>query len=240
MTDAACISGEQGLQTETLEELSAAVNYRSALVKLGLPWLGSHAIEIGSGNGDYASTWAAAGQRLTATEVQSARLAQLHQRFDHNPLVDVEKLRLPSEHAGGFSAAVAYNVLEHIDDDVAALKSMRGLVRVGGHVVILVPAFQIGMSEFDRKIGHYRRYRTKTTTEKLRQAGLEPVLVRYVNFVGLPLWVVLVRGLRRTPRNTVALRLYDRFMVPLVAALEERVRLPFGQSVFAVGKRVTE
>jgi len=58
VSDGAEVSGEQGLQTDVLDELTAAVNYREVLVGLSLPWLGEHAIEIGSGNGDYASSWA--------------------------------------------------------------------------------------------------------------------------------------------------------------------------------------
>lgn len=239
MTDAPGISGQQDLQTEVLDELTAAVRYRTALVNMSMPFLGSHAVEIGSGNGDYAATWAAAGQRLTATEVLPSRLAALRERFMLEPLVDVEELRLPADRTSEYSAAVAYNVLEHIENDLEALASMKRLVAVGGHVVILVPAFQIGMSDFDHRIGHFRRYRTAATAEKLRAAGLEPVLVRYVNFVGLIMWVILVRGLRREPRDSIALRYYDRFVVPVVAAIERYVRIPFGQSVFAVGRRIS-
>jgi len=86
-----------------------------------------------------------------------------------------------------------YNVLEHIEDDVAALDSMRRLVRVGGYVAVIVPAFEIGMSDFDRRIGHFRRYQTGMVAERMRAAGLEPVSVRYINFVGLVMWVLLVR-----------------------------------------------
>jgi ubiquinone/menaquinone biosynthesis C-methylase UbiE len=240
VSDNAGLSGEQDLQSDTLDELTAAVNYRNVLVRLGLPWLGEHAVEIGSGNGDYASEWAAEGQRLTVTEALDSRLRLLRDRFSDEPLVDVEELWLPTDKEASYSAAVAYNVLEHIEDDVAALASMRRLVRVGGHVVIIVPAFELGMSDFDRKIGHFRRYRTGMVKERMREAGLEPVSVRYINFVGLIMWVILVRGLRRAPRNSAALRLYDRLVVPLVAGLESRVQFPFGQSVFAVGERLAD
>jgi hypothetical protein len=96
------------------------------------------------------------------------------------------------------------------------------------------------MSEFDRKIGHFRRYRTEMVEKKMRAAGLEPVSVRYINFVGLVMWILLVRVLRQPPRNSAALRLYDQLVVPLVARLESKFRFPFGQSVFAVGQRVAE
>ena len=240
VSDNAGVSGEQDLQSDTLDELTAAVNYRNVLVRLSLPWLGEHAVEIGSGNGDYASAWAAEGQRLTVTEALDSRLQLLRDRFSDEALVDVEELWLPTDQEATYSAAVAYNVLEHIEDDIAALASMRRLVRVGGHVVIIVPAFELGMSDFDRKIGHFRRYRTGMVKERMREAGLEPVSVRYINFAGLIMWVILVRGLRRAPRNSAALRLYDRLVVPLVAGVESRVHFPFGQSVFAVGRRLAD
>jgi ubiquinone/menaquinone biosynthesis C-methylase UbiE len=240
VSESAGVYGEQGLQTEVLDDLSAAVNYRGVLVGLSLPWLGEHAVEIGSGNGDYASAWAEKGHRLTVTEALESRLSILRERFGENPLIDVEEMRLPSDLEATYSAAVAYNVIEHIEDDVAALASMRRLVRVGGYVTIVVPAFEIGMSEFDRKIGHFRRYRIEMVKEKMRAAGLEPVSVRYINFVGLVMWVLLVRLLRQPPRNSAALRLYDRLVVPIVARLESKITFPFGQSVFAVGQRVAD
>jgi ubiquinone/menaquinone biosynthesis C-methylase UbiE len=240
VSEHAGVFGEQGLQTDTLDELTAAVNYRGVLVDLARPYLGEHAVEVGSGNGDYASSWAAGGQRLTVTEALAARLDFLRDRFAHEPLIDVEELWLPSEKESAYSAAIAYNVLEHLEDDVAALDSMRRLVHVGGYVVIIVPAFEIGMSDFDRKIGHFRRYRTHEMAERMSRAGLEPVSVRYINFIGLIMWILLVRVLRQAPRNSAALRIYDRFVVPAVAKLESRIKIPFGQSVFAVGQRVTD
>jgi ubiquinone/menaquinone biosynthesis C-methylase UbiE len=240
VSDNAGVSGEQSLQTDVLDELSAAVNYREVLVGLSLPWLGEHAVEIGSGNGDYARSWADKGQRITVTEALESRLSLLRERFGDNPLVDVEEMLLPSDTEATYSAAIAYNVIEHIDDDVAALASMRRLVRVGGYVTIIVPAFKIGMSDFDRKIGHFRRYRIEMVEEKMRAAGLEPVSVRYINFIGLVMWVLLVRLLRQPPRNSAALRLYDRLVVPVVARLESKITFPFGQSVFAVGQRVAD
>jgi hypothetical protein len=76
--------------------------------------------------------------------------------------------------------------------------------------------------------------------EKMRAAGLKPVSTRYINFIGLVMWVLLVRVLRQPPRNSAALRLYDRLVVPVVAKLESKVKFPFGQSVFAVGQRVAD
>ena len=65
---------------------------------------------------------------------------------------------LPHDDRGDYSAAVSYNVLEHIEDHVGALRSMRDLVRPGGDVIIIVPAFQFAMGPADIATGHVRRY----------------------------------------------------------------------------------
>lgn len=227
---------QSAIQSEVLEDLSEAWRYRRWLAGLARPWLGEHPIEIGSGIGDYTAEWLASMPRLTASEADPDRLGRLKERFADDPRVDVRELRLPSDDRGEHSAAVALNVLEHVAEDVEAVRTMAGLVRPGGHVVILVPAFQFAMSRFDRSIGHVRRYTKASLREVLVQAGTEPVDIRYVNAIGLLNWTLVVRGLRVTPRNGVLLRAFDRLVVPVMSRVEARVTPPFGQSVFAVAR----
>ncbi|HEX6873704.1 MAG TPA: methyltransferase domain-containing protein, partial [Micromonosporaceae bacterium] len=134
-----------------------------------------------------------------------------------------------------YSAAVAFNVLEHIPDHVGALRAMAALVRPGGAVVLIVPAFPSAMSAFDRAIGHQRRYTRAMLRDALDAAGLRIEELRYVNPVGLLSWYVTVKTLRMTPRNGLALKVYDRAVVPLARAAD-RLGSPFGQSVFAVAR----
>lgn len=231
------LAGSSELQSEVLEDLAAAVNYIDWYADLARPWLGADPLEVGSGLGNYAAAWAAAGQRVTASEADPGRLALLRDRFADQPVVRVRELLAPIDEVGSYSAVVAFNVLEHIEDDVAALRSFRGLLRPGGYVVLVVPAFPVAMSDFDRSIGHHRRYRRSSMDRTLRAAGLEPVLVRYQNSVGLLGWIVLMRLLHGRPSDGLGLRAFDRAVVPALRRLESRVRLPFGQSVFAVGRR---
>ena len=55
------IRGDTALQTEVLEDLSDAVNYRHWLASLVAPYLGDKPLEVGGGIGDYAAEWASAG-----------------------------------------------------------------------------------------------------------------------------------------------------------------------------------
>jgi SAM-dependent methyltransferase len=228
-------SGASVVQSEVLEDLSQAVNYRRWLCRLALPWLGSDPIEVGSGIGDYAAEWAASVPRITASEADPGRLERLRARFGDADNVTVRALTVPLTDRASHSALVAYNVLEHIEDDVAALRSFRGLLRPEGVVVLLVPAFEFAMSPFDRLIGHHRRYTRASLASALGAAGYVPHVCRYVNPLGLLAWVVMMRGLRRRPRAGLALRAYDA-IVPGLERLERLGDPPFGQSVFAVAK----
>ncbi len=231
------VAGDTRLQTRRLEDLREAVNYRRWLAALALPWLGDDALEIGSGLGDHAAEWSSLGVRITASEADPSRLDYLRSRFDGDARVQVRELRVPIDVTAGHSAVVAMNVLEHIEDDVQALRSFRGLVRPGGHVVIVVPAFPFAFSRFDAEIGHFRRYRRGSLRAAMEAADLDVVHIRYVNSVGLIAWFISMRLLRMRPRSGATLRLYDRIVVPLVRRVEKRAAPPFGQSLVAVGRK---
>src|SRR3954469_3306881 len=142
------ITGDQRIQSEVLEGLAMAVNPRRWFVELALPYLGENPIEIGSGLGDYALEWAEHLPRFTATEADPDRLGQLKERLADHDNIDVRQMLLPAADASGeYSAAVSYNVLEHIEDHVGALRSMAELVRPGGRIILIVPAFMFAMSQ---------------------------------------------------------------------------------------------
>jgi SAM-dependent methyltransferase len=224
-------------QSRTLEDLSEAVNYRRWLASLASPYLGDDPIEIGAGTGDYAAEWLPTVPRLTVTESDDSRLKALHERFADDPRVTVLRLTLPITQPARHSAVVAFNVLEHIQHDVPAVRAAARLLRPGGALVLIVPAFPSAMSRFDRTVGHHRRYTRASLSTALTNAGLDTEEVRYVNPIGLLNWYLMCTLLGSFPRNRTLLRGYDRLVVPLARRLERHRRPPFGQSVFAVARR---
>lgn len=232
------VEGDSALQSDVLEDLVEAAHYRRWLVDLAAPHLGDDPLEIGSGLGHYAADWVTAGlPRFTASEADPARLAVLRDRFRDVPTVQVRELAVPITETAEHSAVVACNVLEHVPDDVGALRAFAGLVRPGGAVVLLVPAFPSAMSRFDLAIGHQRRYRAASLRAALESAGLQVERLHHVNAVGLLAWYVMVKALRGRPRAGLALTAYDRGVVPWLRRLEARRPPPFGQSLFAVARR---
>ncbi|MGK5737836.1 class I SAM-dependent methyltransferase [Micromonospora sp. URMC 103] len=230
------ITGDQRIQSEVLEGLATAVNHRRWFVELAMPYLGDNPIEIGSGLGDYALEWADRLPRFTATEADPDRLVRLKERLADRPTIDVREMLLPHSERGDYSAAVSYNVLEHIEDHVSALRSMRDLVRPGGAVIIIVPAFQFAMSPADVATGHVRRYTKKTLAGAMTEAGLTVEKIHYANALGLLGYFTATKVFRLMPKEGPMVKLYDTVVLPATKAAEQLVRPPFGQSVFAVAR----
>ena len=229
--------GDSALQSQTLESVAEAVNYHDWLTTLAVPFLGDHPVELGSGLGDYAQRWLAAGvPEVTATEVDPSRLDVLTQKFADEPRVQVKGLDIFHPPAAEYSALVAFNVLEHIPADVDALRAAHRLVRPGGAVVMFVPAFEFAMSNFDRAVGHVRRYTVKSMTAAMQDAGLTVEQAGYVNIPGLVAWFVGMRLLRMTPGEGGLLATWDSQVIPRTRRWESKHRAPFGQSVFAVAR----
>src|SRR5215470_2035667 len=159
-------------------------------------------------------------------------LDALEQRFHGDERVEVAEIDLTQPPRREHSALVAVNVLEHVEDDVAGLRAAHTLVRPGGRVVIFVPAFEFAMSRFDRAIGHYRRYTTRTLQQAFVAAGLNVERCHYVNAPGLVAWTVGMKWLRQEPREGRVLHAWDGLVIPVTRRVESRVRPPFGQSAF--------
>ena len=82
--------------------------------------------------------------------------------------------RIP--YADEFDVVGAYDVIEHIDDDVQALRSIRNAVKPGGGMILTVPQHMVLWSHLDEIAGHRRRYVGTELADKARQAGFSVAL----------------------------------------------------------------
>jgi SAM-dependent methyltransferase len=231
------IRGDQQTQDDALEDLTLAVNYRQWLTSLAAPYLGERPLEIGSGNGDYAAEWLKQGiASLTVSELEPVRLDVLRRRFAGDERVRVRRINATHVDGGPYTAVVAFNVLEHIDDDVQALRSAASQVIDGGKIFVYVPAFNFAMSAFDRRLGHVRRYTKSTLLKAFHGAGLCPEVLRYVNAPGLPAWFIGMKLLGMRPGDGPLLKFWDGAVIPMARTIESKITPPFGQSVLAVAE----
>jgi SAM-dependent methyltransferase len=222
----------------SLENASGADQrrYRDFQRSLIEPHCGPSVLEVGAGLGEFAEQLDGL-ERHVVTDVDPDAVAQLAERFADRPEVETRVFDLAEgaiDLGKPVSSVVAINVLEHIDDDAGALRELATMTEPGGRIVVWVPAYMQLYGEFDRAVGHVRRYTPATMTAAIRDAGLEPELVKPVNLLGGVAWWVTVRRGGVGAPNPRLVRIYDRFVVPVTRALERRITPPFGQSVLAV------
>ena len=231
-------------QARTLESLEHARKYRNWIFGLVAPHLGRRVLEIGSGTGTMTQC-AADRELVVALELMPDFAGRLRQRFASSPSVVVlegsaNDERIMREAAGyEIDSAMSFNVLEHIIDDTEVMTSVHRMLPPGGRFAIFVPALPSLFGATDRALGHVRRYTRREAEQKLRRVGFDVADARYVNLPGAFFWFAAGRILRSPtiPGNSRALRLYDRTMVPLAQSMERHWRVPFGQSVLAIGIR---
>jgi SAM-dependent methyltransferase len=162
---------------------------------------------------------------------------KLRARFVSDPRIDVvhgDAAALP-EGLSGFDSILCLNVLEHVKHDAAALRGFHAALRPGGALLLLVPAHRRLYGGYDRAAGHERRYDRPALRRLLDQEGFHIDTLRHVNPVAALGWLARVRLHRGDEWPSASFRTFDR-LVPVLRPLE-RLRLPFGLSLWAVAKR---
>jgi SAM-dependent methyltransferase len=231
----------------TLEVMSAAPRYNAWMAGVIAPFVGRRILEVGSGIGNMSAyLLERRPERLVLTDTDPWYRHQVTTRFADRAEVRVDTLTLPDPGAAARFAAdridtvVALNVVEHIEDDLGALGTIRGILTAGrqdgrtaGRAVILVPALQSIYGQLDRELGHYRRYSRASLGSAFRTAGLRVETMFWFNRVGVVGWWFngRIRKVGQMPLGQV--RRFDA-LVP-VLRLEGILPLPFGLSLIAVG-----
>jgi SAM-dependent methyltransferase len=148
--------------------------------------------------------------------------------------------RLPFE-AGSFDLLFATDVIEHLDDDVVALRELRRVAGEGARLVLTVPAYERLWSDHDVSVHHRRRYTAGLLRERVEAGGWTPAVETYFFATALPV-VAAVRAVRRRrsngqPRSDLSLppepvnRLLELPTLAEAKAIQRGARLPAGVSV---------
>ena len=219
------------------ENLPDKPRYRRFQYDLIAPHCGRSVLEVGAGLGEFAAQFTGR-DRIVVTDVDSRAVHVLKHRFADRPEVDVLQLDV-----GGHllieepvETVVVINVLEHFDDHAGLLENLSRLVSPGGNIVIWVPGYPALYGDFDRRVGHVRRYTPSTVAGAVRAAGLQVETVKPVNLLGgLAWWAAVRTGGAGAPKSKLV-DIYDRLLIPATRTWEQWLPIPFGQSVLCVGR----
>ena len=206
--------------------------HRYDLVRDRLAALPVHSIlEVGPGLGGFGARLAADYDYVGAeVDAESARTAR-------GWLAETGRGRIVTGTAADvgeqFDVVCAFEVLEHIEDDAAAVAEWREQIRPGGWLVLSVPAWQQRWGGHDEHAGHFRRYERDGLASLVSRAGFSEVDVRTYGFPLLsalhPLWNAMSARSRREASLEERTHASGRFRQPpaWAGAVTQVVAFPF-------------
>jgi SAM-dependent methyltransferase len=200
-------------------------------------------LEVGCGNGGNLALLAAYGSVFAVEKDDGAR-----ERAALRRIGTVERGWLPDAlpFAGdSFDVIAALDVLEHLEDDAAAVRALRDRLSERGMLIVTVPAFQWLWSEHDVLSQHVRRYTRQRFAMLLRHAGLNVLYCGYFNSLLFPFAVANIALGRLAPRDTRrglqipprGINRALRWIFTIESRLVTRIQLPVGLSIVACATR---
>jgi SAM-dependent methyltransferase len=222
--------------------IADAQNYMRWLVDNFRPYLRGHILEVGIGHGQYSTLLGERGDYIgidhDSDSVAEAKAACPRRAFATCDVLDRAQLR--SLIPNGADAIVSINVLEHIDDDRTAIANLVDVLKLGGHLLLSVPALMMLYNDLDRLAGHCRRYTTGRLKGILNEQPVDIVRLCYFNPIGgLGWWANSLKRHKSLNDRVVngQIRFFDRYAVPVSKALDPVFRSFFGQSVTCIARR---
>ncbi len=230
---------------ETLEVIARATRFNEWMYNQIRPDLQGRILEIGSGIGNISGFLVRDGYDITLSDLDAFYLESLQKKFSgKNNVRDILSIDLADPDfensylalQGSFDSVFLLNVLEHIEKDADALRHIHFLLKKGGTLVVLTPAYQWLYCRYDKELGHFRRYTKKRLSQLISQNGYALEKARYFNLLGIAGWFVLGKLAGKRNLESGELSLFDR-LVPLAKWLDRICFSRAGLSVIVTGRK---
>ncbi len=202
---------------EVLNALSGAKRFNAWMADTVRPYVGRCVLEIGAGIGNLTRLLAPRRASYVAAEIDAEHLERLRVRFRHRPNLkaircDLSRAEDFAPLAGSADSVICLNVLEHVEDDLAALRNIHTALEPGGRAIVLVPEGPGIFGALDVAVGHFRRYTREELRKKMEAAGFQVESMRAFNRISRPAWYFTGKVLGRSSISPLTLKIFDRLV----------------------------
>ena len=182
---------------------------------------------------------------LIGADVVKTPLYKLAQTLPNVPLIRFDLLKNPLPKSS-IDILVMLNVLEHIEDDVTALKNAFELLKPGGSLIIEVPAGPYLYDNYDKELHHFRRYTALELQAKLESVGFTIIRKSHLGFFLFPAFALikLINKFRGNSNQVVQTRVtssskskFVSLLMKLESKISQFISFPFGIRVLIRAKR---
>lgn len=221
---------------DILKTLATAKKYNKFLEESIIRYSTSRVmVDFGAGSGTFARALTASGYRIICVEHDPDLLEQLRRSV---PTSYRELEEIP---AGSAGYIYSLNVLEHIEDDLEALRLLHSKLKPGGRLFLYVPAFKVLYSSMDRKVGHFRRYGKNQMLSLLSSAGFTVEKARYADSLGFFVSLLFrFVGNKEGSLNVGMVKTYDSFIFPMSRLLDYILGPLIGKNLMVVARKPSE
>lgn len=226
--------------------LSTLANYRKYQYNLIKKHIKGKVLEVGSGDRGFTNQLIINNQELEIISIEpSDTFFNKYSSITNYPknitFLNEDIFNLSPDIIGKFDTIIFIHVLEHIENDSAAILKAKELLNKGGKILIEVPALPFLFSNHDKSLGHYRRYTKKLLSKAIQQSDLTLVKLWYQDPVGVLGSFIYFKLLNKTLDSSAGTDLvknqgsiYDKYIIPFEEKLEKVITFPFGLSLTAI------
>jgi SAM-dependent methyltransferase len=236
ISDRIYIADQHG--SEVLARLSRAPRFTRWMADAIRPYVGDRVLEIGAGIGNLTVNliprdvyWATDVNPTYLRDQRHLRRTRPYLRTGFTDVTRPESFPVDQQ----FDTVICLNVVEHLQDDVAALRNIRSVLQEDGKAIVLVPQGPGLYGSLDKALGHFRRYTREELRTAAERADFQVINVFGFNKAGVPAWWLNARLLNRKTFSLYQIKMLN-LLVPLFRKLE--AWLPFPHlSLIAVLKK---
>ena len=219
---------------EVLEFFDISDNYRSYQIELFGNYVVKEILEVGAGRGKIIEILAQNSEKeFTLLELDKNFFDILNNKFNSKNIKVLEE-RTQNIKEKKFDTIFYLDVIEHIEDDRFELDTAYNLLKKKGHLIIIVPAFQILFSKFDQKVGHFRRYRKEFFKRYSDEKNLKIKKLVYFDFLGF--FIILfskLLNLTNSKKTTLGIKIWN-FLIPLSRLIDKITFHSIGKSIVCI------
>ena len=213
-----------------------ASNFREYQLQLISKFITGDAAEIGPGRGSVVNNYIKKIESLELYEPSSNLYYLLKKRYKFNKKIKVINNTF-KKNKKKFNTIIYFDVLEHIQDDKDEINIALNNLKKNGYLIINVPAFNQLYSEFDKEVGHFKRYQKKDFKNILDKKKYQKIEMKYYDSIGFIL-ALLSRIFRLNFRKNFKDKIFFwNSLIPLSKIFDKLTFNLFGKSLMIVIKK---
>jgi len=227
----------------TLEVIAKADRFNRWMYDQFKNQLKGEILEIGSGIGNISKFVIEEDRSVTLSDYNEEYCEVLKKKFFENKnvreVVSIDLLDPDFEikyfaYKERFDSIFLLNVIEHIKDDLLAVKNCNYLLKPAGHLILLAPAFSWLYSSFDKQLGHFRRYSLQSLGDLLKKNNFNILSGSYFNFAGIGGWLLFGKILNQKMLSKGEMSAFNK-IVPIAKVVDKIFGKKIGLSIIVTG-----